>query len=439
MNRYQEIYIPYKDIAFFLIFSLSLVMPIVPFEFQLIFSIFSLSIIFLMSNKTFNKQGFNFIKPLLIILLVAIASGFGNFISGDFYFYLRDGYYLLQPLIYIFIGYFCLSIGIRVRSLLRLMLITCALISIYIFFDFFVNLISGYSIGFSSRYDFALDSDFAVLGFAIIFISIYKKFNLFSSATTLFLLFLFLFLVISSFSRTNLLIVFVCFMYPLIDFFRKVIGPKLQVFTISVIILVPIFLGSVLNIGVPEEEATDFFSKVMNSYSEILVRDYTEVDASLTDTKTAGLVNIYWRSQEAFLGIQKYLEGNSFQLVFGQGLGSYATGVDLYDDKYETIPFFHNGFVTILLKAGPIGLMLFFQFIFYLLTQANKSKISDTKKELVFIRSLVGVFAFIILIKTFFIMGIYTPEAPVVLLIIIGALVRHLSDENELINLKKNV
>ena len=43
----------------------------------------------------------------------------------------------------------------------------------------------------------------------------------------------------------------------------------------------------------------------MNSYSEILVRDYTEVDASLTDTKTAGLVNIYWRSQEAFLGIQK--------------------------------------------------------------------------------------------------------------------------------------
>ena len=83
--------------------------------------------------------------------------------------------------------------------------------------------------------------------------------------------------------------------------------------------------------------------------------------------------------------------------------------------------------------------MLFFQFIFYLLTQANKSKISDTKKELVFIRSLVGVFAFIILIKTFFIMGIYTPEAPVVLLIIIGALVRHLSDENELINLKKNV
>ena len=105
MNSYQEIYIPYKDIAFFLIFSLSLVMPIVPFEFQLIFSIFSLSIIFLMSNKTFNKQGFNFIKPLLIILLVAIASGFGNFISGDFYFYLRDGYYLLQPLIYIFIGY----------------------------------------------------------------------------------------------------------------------------------------------------------------------------------------------------------------------------------------------------------------------------------------------------------------------------------------------
>ena len=100
MKRYQEIYIHYKDIAFFLIFSLSLVMPIVPFEFQLIFSIFSLSIIFLMSNKTLNKQGFNFIKPLLLILLVAIASGFGNFISGDFYFYLRDGYYLLHPNLY---------------------------------------------------------------------------------------------------------------------------------------------------------------------------------------------------------------------------------------------------------------------------------------------------------------------------------------------------
>ena len=71
-------------------------MPIVPFEFQLIFNFFIIDNIFDV-NKTLNKQGFNFIKPLLIILLVAIASGFGNFISGDFYFYLRDGYYLLQP------------------------------------------------------------------------------------------------------------------------------------------------------------------------------------------------------------------------------------------------------------------------------------------------------------------------------------------------------
>ena len=111
------------------------------------------------------------------------------------------------------------------------------------------------------------------------------------------------FLIMISFSRTNILITLVIIIYPYIS---KLINFKTQLFLVSVLIIIPVFFGSFLNVAIPEEGASNFLSKVLNSYSEIIVRDYRDSDALAPD---ANLINLYWRSQEAFLGLAKYTEG----------------------------------------------------------------------------------------------------------------------------------
>ena len=74
----------------------------------------------------------------------------------------------------------------------------------------------------------------------------------------------------------------------------------------------------------------------MNSYSEIIVRDYRDLDAIAPD---ANVINLYWRSQEAFLGLAKYLEGTPVQLFFGVA-GSYATAEGIFENKFQRMLLF---------------------------------------------------------------------------------------------------
>ena len=185
----------------------------------------------------------------------------------------------------------------------------------------------------------------------------------------------------------------------------------------------PVFFGSFLNVAIPEEGASNFISKVLNSYGEIIVRDYRETDLISPD---ANLINLYWRSQEAFLGLAKYLEGSRLELVFGQGLGSFASAVGIFENKFQVIPFFHNGFITILLKSGPVGILLFFQFL-YLFVKNALSYVAVRKDEEDFIKIIAPSIVFITILKTFFIMGFYTPESPVLLLTLIGMVIKKCS------------
>ena len=173
-----------------------------------------------------------------------------------------------------------------------------------------------------------------------------------------------------------------------------------QLFLVSVLIIIPVFFGSFLNVAIPEEGASNFLSKVLNSYSEVIVRDYRDSDALAPD---ANLINLYWRSQEAFLGLAKYAEGGSYELIFGQGLGSYASAAGIFENKFQQIPFFHNGFITILLKSGPFGVLLFFQFLYLFVRNTLSNELSN-KSEEDFIKIIAPSIVFITILKTFFIM-----------------------------------
>uniref|UniRef100_UPI003A97CDBE hypothetical protein n=1 Tax=Enterobacter hormaechei TaxID=158836 RepID=UPI003A97CDBE len=109
------------------------------------------------------------------------------------------------------------------------------------------------------------------------------------------------------------------------------------------LLLIIIFGGSVL--GSPEfvDGNKTFYDKMLYSVNEVTV---TKMDDKYQITQN-------WRGYEAYMGLSKYLEGNVFQLLFGQGFSSLVktpNWVFQDNDYLDYIPVFHNGYITILLK-----------------------------------------------------------------------------------------
>ena len=419
MSKTSPLLIPIKDvIAFILIIELTIV-PLVPFFIKILLICVFLLILLALSPKV-SLFFINSIKPLMYILLIAIFLGIQGFFSNP-YGFLRDGYYFFQPILLIFLGYAAMSRGLSFIFLLRLVVFSSMFLTFFFYIDFILSLFLGQGLSLDSRYEYGLNSDFAIIGLLVTYSSYYSSLRLFSPMTQKLILITLFTLTLISFSRTNILISLVIFLYP---FVSKIINFKTQLSLVFILIIVPVFFGSFLNIAIPEEGASNFISKVLNSYSEIIVRDYRETDAIAPD---ANLINLYWRSQEAFLGLAKYLEGSRLELVFGQGLGSFASAVGIFENKFQVIPFFHNGFITILLKSGPVGILLFFQFL-YLFVKNALSYVAVRKDEEEFVKIIAPSIVFITILKTFFIMGFYTPESPVLLLTLIGMVIKKCSN-----------
>lgn len=418
-NSAKQLFIPLKDIIIFILFVELTIVPIVPFFLKLILIVFFIILLLIISPKI-PTSFFSATRPLIYILILSSLMGLPIFFSDTFGF-LRDGYYFFQPILLIFLGYIALSKGLNFVFLMRLIVLSSLFLTFYFYIDFFISLFLGQGISFESRYVFGLNSDFAIVGLLICYVSTQSKLRVFSLQTEVLFTFLFLILIIFSFSRTNILIAFLIMIYPYI---LKLISFRKQLLIVFFVIIIPVFFGSFINMAIPEQAATNFISKVMNSYSEIIVRDYRDLDAIAPD---ANVINLYWRSQEAFLGLAKYLEGTPVQLFFGHGFGSYATAEGIFENKFQEIPFFHNGFITIVLKSGPLGILLFFQFLYIFVKSTSKLNASVTNLNK-FLHIISPAIVFVTIIKTFFIMGFYTPESPVLLLTLIGIIIKQSID-----------
>ena len=407
---------------FFLAFQV-MVLPLVPYAVKLGALLLSTAVILVVIQRI-NRFLFSFIWPLLLIVGIGATLGMGNLVKEPYAFF-RDFYYFSQPLLLIFIGFMAIVRGPRsgFRLYLRLLIFAAFFLAIYYYASFIINIFLGISISLDSRYKFALNSDYAMVGFLLVYVSRLTRYKIFQSSTEIVLIIFFLLLIFISLSRTNILISMLVILYP---FLAKFISFKKQLYGFVSIIFALVFLGSIFQVALPEEAASGFLSKVLNSYAEVIVRNNVENEVlSAQDSKN---VNYYWRSQEAFLGLSKYLEGNRWQLVFGQGFGTYIDASQFFDSKFQQIPFFHNGFITVVLKAGPIGILLYFYFFTSLARRASTINCDNFSRDVLFIQLAVPCVIYASLLKTFFIMGFYAPDAPVLLLILLGLLFAKMGD-----------
>jgi hypothetical protein len=94
------------------------------------------------------------------------------------------------------------------------------------------------------------------------------------------------------------------------------------------------------------------------------IGEVNEMEFSAADV---GDENQRWRGFEAYMAAQKWEGGNWFEKAFGHGFGSQIElGMSFFlaGRYYDAIPQSHNGYATLLVKTGVVGIASFL--LFYL-------------------------------------------------------------------------
>jgi len=381
-------------------------------------TLFSIVLVyFFINNQSINKRLVFEVIPLVLIMAVGILSGISNVLNGDLYLYYKDIFYFLNPVVLILIGYYVADSSNNINRVFRVVLIFCVVSSLYFNVEYIFSSMISFGLNIEDRYAYQVQSQYPLLGFLIIYASKISKYNIFSNRVNNILFAIFLLLIFTSFSRTNILIALIIFSLPIL---YKYIGIKVQIYMVLSVIISTIFFSTIFTLEAPEKFSDGFVDKVLNSYEEIIVENKMLVIESELELAN---INNYWRAHEAYLGLSKAHEGGTVSAIFGSGMGAYVDGSDLFVSKMKVIPFFHNGYVTVYLKSGVIGLMLLMFFIFSLSGMGGKL-VFNNKSEYKFIFFISAGLSIIFIIQTWFVMGIYSSLPFYVFLILIGVIMK---------------
>lgn len=386
------------------VFYIILILLMTKFNFY--FGLLNIPIFFLLiinRKIKFDKS----IKFLWLIFFIALGSSFPNFGT---YIFLKDFLFFFQVPIILSVIY---SLPIDPFRLIKYLLVAIFVITItdlaIILFNLNEYLIMG---NFTFQQTYQVNSPYAIIGFGLLFPLHKYKIRLFiNKRYNLIFLFTFLVHILLSSSRTTIILL------PLIYYSYKFINVKKVKILIILLILLPFFssLIDILLSGFKISSETNLLSKFLSSFSEI------SVSGQNNDQK---LITKNWRGFEAFLGVSNYINGSIIEILFGKGLGSYViVPFGSFSQEIEgltNISFFHNGIVTILLKSGLIGVLLFMKFLFSIL---KRLIILNDKTFKILSLNILLIFLF----TTVSSHGIYKPSLSVPLIISLGIIFKLLS------------
>lgn len=310
-----------------------------------------------------NKYSFTILKYLFcfgaIFMIAFIVSFFKN---ESIYNFFRDIAYLLKPILGLLVGYQIakrikighLSLIVYTGVIIASTHLIIVLLTFIKFHTITVNILREYC-GYFSDYEI----------YVLLILLFYKKFNVNYSKKTLYIFIAILSL--SSFlylSRTNF-IQFIILFIALKGYF--VLNKKSLVIIFTFLVFV--FSGY----------AAIYYSNPQRTGKGIEAFLYKIKIAPLEPFKTKinkddwKDFNDNYRSYENILTFKQVTYEGDSTILFGKGLGStinLGRKVWSNDGAYiQYIPILHNGFATIFLKSGVIGVLLLLLFIYLLLKQ----------------------------------------------------------------------
>lgn len=361
-------------------------------NYELTFAVWSVAVIITITNR-YSTDILKLISCFAVILIVAFCSSFFN--NEANYNFVRDLTYIIKPIFGLLIGYQIMKklqdaffstiviTGVLISSTHLLMV----LITFAQFHILTVNILREHC-GFFSDYEV----------YVIIILIFNKKFGYNISRQNLYFYgFLLSLSTILYVSRTNLVQILILFL-ALKGYF------KINIKSISVMLLTTVLvLAGYTAIYYSNPSRTgkgleSFFFKIKNIPNEAFK---TRVDKD--DWKD---FNDNYRSYENIITVKQVTEDGKFSTFFGKGLGAsinLAHEIVTTDGtKVKHIPILHNGFSTVFLKSGLVG-VFFLCFFLFLLIKNTKSRIQEVSTLNLLI---IGTGIFLI-ISTWVFLGLY--------------------------------
>ena len=357
----MKITIP-NDLKYRFLFFISIFVPYLN-NYELTFAVWSTAIL-LTLNKKYSVEIVKHLLCFIVIFLLAFITLFNY--KYNLYFIIRDSTYILKPILGLLLGYQLLKkIG---NEAIPLFVKTAYIIAIYhlilLFYSILFNSVSNIN---DLRYYGGYFSDFEI--YALIIITFQDKFSLNFSKKEIIKYSIIIGL--SSFlylARTNFIQYLILFFA--LKGFLKINSRSITILT-SFIIVGAIGYSTILYINPKRngEGLEAFLYKIKVAPIEPFK---TRINRS--DWKD---FNDNYRSYENIMTVRQSLRVSSQALIFGQGLGSQIDlkqKLWLGDVELRYISILHNGFMTVLLKSGLVGVLLMIISI-YLLFKKKKSQI----------------------------------------------------------------
>lgn len=343
-----------KKSIYQIVFILCVVIPYFD-NFELTIAVWSLAALFsIQSSYSIGiiKQVFYFSAILLIALIVSF------FENHKFYFILRDITYLIKPVLGILIGYqLCKKINQNIFELIVRAGFVFSLIHLFFLLRgvLFYKVININDLRFFGGFF----SDFEVFAFVIILF--YKKFEIVIPPkkrklyTVIIGVSIFLYLARTNFIQFGILVL------ALKGFFNL---NKRNLTVLAVIATLTIIGYSTIVMINPKRNGPGleaFLYKI-----KIIPEEALKTRINREDWKD---LNDNYRSYENIMTVKQMSHSGKETFIFGKGLGStidLKEEIQLGDKKLRFISILHNGYMTVFLKSGLIGvIILLFSFVVY--------------------------------------------------------------------------
>lgn len=308
------------------------------------------------------------IFTFIIFIIHGTLIGIGNISSYKSIDIIRDIYYVVNSLSILYLG-MCLSknknnIQYKYNSLY----IAAAILGILTLYDFFMisgNISDAININFLRR---EYNASYVYSCTLCAYLFLFNKKNKYSlnRAISLLCFLISLLSIVISLSRTNIFIFFVLVITTLIYYYPKKFFKRIFMLFL---IFIPFLI--MFTFIFPDNLISDFLLKFTSSLTEINTNN---------DWKSPSVIQENWRGYENFCAIQEIKNGSILNFFFGFGYGKrvyvdyYASSILGHFDNglpTNTIAVLHNGYFTMMIKNGLIGLFIYIIFFINLLKKSK--------------------------------------------------------------------
>lgn len=367
-------------------------------------------------GKIINKPIYGF-NILILFLFWGIGLGLINYERNNIVFrdYIRDIFYYISPVIFIYIGAYYNRRGVNKDTLFNTIILWGTIKAFIILISTFqkIGALNSVSYVYNWRNEVGNGDYYSTIAMVLLLTPniIEKKFPKWLNNTSLVVCSI---VFVITFSRTNILI-FACLLTCINwDKIKKSSYIKELPKTIFMVLI----CLACLYLIVP--------NTVINNFTDKLLASFTEIGQQSDWTRVSDIQK-NWRGYETFSAIQEYKNFDIISQLFGRGfgkkiyVGSYAYSllkqVNGDGSAATTIPVLHNGYATHLIKLGAIGVLLY---VLFYLTQIQLS--CREKKRLRsndYLCSLYLGISITLLLVTYFLNGLYKDGCPFLPLIIL--------------------